>query len=153
MSRRTGATLEGYVVGIDLSEPSNPADAAMDTFLVATRKLSICETVVGTSDPVIIQKIAALTSEGEVVAGLDSPLSYNVGGGDRPGDARLWATIAGVGLRSGTVMPPTMYRMVYPTLHRVSVARLITGIKPRTPESSKSIPVRRWRCAVPRSSK
>lgn len=123
-----------YVVGIDLSGPSNSADTAMVNFLVDDHRLVIRETVLGAGDQAIIGKLTDLASEDEeVVVGLDSPLSYNVGGGDRPGDARLRSAIVEVGLRSGAVMPPTMNRMVYLTLRGVSVARLVKSIKLRTP--------------------
>lgn len=89
-----------YVVGIDLSGPSNPADTAMVNFLMDKHRLSICETVAGASDQAIIGKITDLASEDEVIAGLDSPLFYNIGGGDRPGDCRLRSAIVGVWSRS-----------------------------------------------------
>jgi hypothetical protein len=37
----------------------------------------------------------------QIAVGLDAPLSYNPGGGDRPADACLRKAVVGAGLRQG----------------------------------------------------
>lgn len=121
------------VIGVDLSGPSNTADTAIVKFEGRGGKLECRSHQVGAGDPVLHALVSAACAKGATVVGLDAPLSYNPGGGDRPGDRSLRAGITRAGLRSGSVMPPTMMRMVYLTLRGVSVARLLSGIGPRAP--------------------
>src|SRR5688572_17571715 len=95
-----------FVVGIDLSGPANPADTAVAAFRAEHDRLVLVEAVKGADDHAILSLFRGWASAQQVVAGIDAPLSYNVGGGDRPGDARLRAAIVTAGLRPGTVMPP-----------------------------------------------
>ena len=67
-----------------------------------------------------------------MIAGIDAPLSYNIGGGDRPADAALRKKIIAAGLRPGSVMVPTMTRMVYLTLRGMAVARLLRAAHEKT---------------------
>jgi len=122
-----------YVIGIDLSGPANAADTAIVSFQLQGDKLLLSEALSGADDHSILGRFQQWATEENVVAGIDAPLSYNVGGGDRPGDARLRAAIIAAGLRSGTVMPPTLNRMVYLTLRGIAVSRLLQTIEPRTP--------------------
>jgi predicted nuclease with RNAse H fold len=122
-----------YVVGIDLSGPANAADTAMVTFQVQGTKLVVKDVIDGADDRLILAQVRRCVSEGEVVAGIDAPLSYNVGGGDRPGDKRLRASIIAAGLHSGTVMPPTLNRMVYLTLRGIAISRALETMKPQVP--------------------
>jgi uncharacterized protein len=122
-----------YVVGIDLSGPANAADTAVAAFQPQGDALLVAEALTRADDNLILGRFQQWTAEEDVVTGIDAPLSYNVGGGDRPGDARLRAAIIDVGLRSGTVMAPTFNRMVYLTLRGIAVSRLLLTLEPRKP--------------------
>ena len=113
-------------MGLDLSGPGN----SKDTALVALKphgegSLSVCTLLSGADDRDILSCVESLAPEGEIVIGIDAPLSYNIGGGDRPSDAQLRKKIVAAGLRPGTVMPPTLTRMVYLTVRGITVARLL----------------------------
>jgi predicted nuclease with RNAse H fold len=110
-------------VGLDLSGPTNLKDTAVVVFRETEKALVLEQTVRGASDPVIHELTAELAAQGSVTAGLDAPLSYNPGGGDRPGDRKLRAELTAAGLPSGSVMTPTMTRMAYLTLRGISLAR------------------------------
>ncbi len=114
-----------YIVGIDLSGPSNSKDTALVAFDAAAGKfLTSCGTLPGADDRQILSFIHSLQSPEPLVIGIDAPLSYNIGGGDRPADKELREAIKLAGL-PGTVMPPTMTRMAYLTLRGISVARAL----------------------------
>lgn len=115
------------VVGIDLSGPSNVADTVAVVFRERAGGLVREEVVEGAADEQILALISRQAERGEVVVGLDAPLSCNPGGGDRPGDASLRKVAVETGLRSGSVMPPTFNRMVYLTLRGMTVARMLEG--------------------------
>lgn len=119
-----------YVIGIDLAGPSNAAGTALARFEVRGQALAHLESGAGFSDASILDAVARSTGAGPTVVGLDAPLSYNDGGGDRPGDRALRAALRGVGLRSGSVMTPTMTRMAYLTLRGLGVARLLGTLDP-----------------------
>jgi predicted nuclease with RNAse H fold len=119
-----------HVVGIDLSGPANANATAVAAFRIQGEKLTLVEWAVGDGDGLILERIRQWTSEGSVTVGIDAPLSYNDGGGDRPGDKRLRAAIVDKGLRPGTVMPPTLNRMVYLTVRGIVVARLLQTLEP-----------------------
>lgn len=125
------------LVGLDLSGPSNTADTVLTLFLSSTNEgpdgadsarllLVVPEagdlTILRTLDTVLATKQPQIK---HVVAGIDAPLSYNPGGGDRPADTELRALLHAAGLHSGTVMAPTMTRMAYLSLRGISVARLL----------------------------
>ncbi len=113
-------------IGIDLSGPSNRGETAVATFVAdGGGDLIAHKFLLGADDYQILHFALSLQNRGNIVVGLDAPLSYNVGGGDRPADAELRRRIIKIGLRSGSVMPPTMTRMVYLTLRGISVARLL----------------------------
>lgn len=121
------------IVGIDLSGPANAANSAIVAFQVQGDKLLVAEVLAGADDHLILDRLRRWTSEEEVVTGIDAPLSYNIGGGDRPGDAGLRVAVIAAGLRSGTVMAPTFNRMAYLTLRGIAVSRLLQTLIPRTP--------------------
>jgi predicted nuclease with RNAse H fold len=121
------------VVGIDLSGPANDAATAVVAFQGQGDRLVVSEVVAGADDLVIEARFRKWAANADVVAGIDAPLSYNVGGGDRPGDARLRTAIIAAGLRPGTVMAPTLNRMVYLTLRGVAISRMLQTLKPRVP--------------------
>lgn len=118
------------VIGVDLSGPSNSAETAMACFCVESERLKCKDIVVGLDDAELYRRIEAFGGESEIVIGLDAPLSYYPGGGDRPGDAELRRRLINAGLHPGSVMPPTMTRMVYLTLRGVCVARGLKEILP-----------------------
>lgn len=117
-----------FVVGIDLSGPSNAADTAVTVFESCEAGLRLQTTSSDVSDTKLLQMIQPITPYSEVVVGIDAPLSYNDGGGDRPADRRLRQRIQQAGLAAGSVMPPTMTRMAYLTLRGLAVARLLSGL-------------------------
>ena len=79
------------VIGIDLSGPCNAADTAVAAFRANGRRLVLQERLVGADDAAIAALIARTRPDADLVVGLDAPLSYNDGGGDRPADRLLRA--------------------------------------------------------------
>jgi predicted nuclease with RNAse H fold len=112
-------------VGIDLSGPSNPGATALAAFAVRSGGLAWTGGLRGADDRELVRFLVDLESRTPVVVGIDAPLSYNVGGGDRPGDARLRAHTVAARLPSGSVMTPTMTRMVYLTLRGIALSRIL----------------------------
>jgi predicted nuclease with RNAse H fold len=123
-----------YVLGIDLSGPSNVKDTVCLVFQVSGGKLQFVQAIQGAQDEEFYEVAVELAWEGEIVVGLDAPLSYNPGGGDRPGDRALRERIIAAGLHPGSVMTPTMTRMAYLTLRGMAVARLLRSIPDRSPK-------------------
>lgn len=118
-----------FFIGIDLSGPSNNRDTVLAAFRADTRKNLLPHGCLqGVDDIDIIDFIKSLGSDAGAVIGLDAPLSYNIGGGDRPGDRELRKRIIAAGLHPGSVMVPTMTRMVYLTLRGISLVRLLLSI-------------------------
>ena len=115
------------VIGIDLSGPCNAADTAVAAFRANGRRLVLQERLVGADDAAIAALIRRAKPDADLVVGLDAPLSYNDGGGDRPADRLLRARAVAAGLPSGTVMPPTLTRMAYLTLRGITVAEVHPG--------------------------
>jgi predicted nuclease with RNAse H fold len=115
-----------FYFGLDLSGPSNSVETALVVFKSSQKGfLSTCAMSLGADDNDILYSTRRFKLEGDIVVGIDAPLSYNIGGGDRPSDSKLRENIISAGLKPGTVMPPTMTRMVYLTLRGISVARLL----------------------------
>jgi predicted nuclease with RNAse H fold len=126
-----GATPAAAVVGIDLAGPSNVADTAMVWFQPGTGRLVFAGSRTHATDATILRTVEELAgATGDIVVGLDAPLSYNPGGGDRTPDQALRARLVGLGLPAGTVMSPTMTRMAYLTLRGVVVARTLERALP-----------------------
>lgn len=122
-----------FFVGIDLSGPSNTKDTALAAFEDSQKGyLTIHKLLPGADDNDILYFANYLRLKGEAVVGIDAPLSYNVGGGDRASDSNLRKKIISAGLRSGSVMAPTMNRMVYLTLRGISIARLLLAVNEET---------------------
>jgi predicted nuclease with RNAse H fold len=116
-----------YIIGLDLSGPTNTKDTACTVFKETADYLTLHEIHLGMTDPEIVTLVARLSSISAVALGIDAPLSYNPGGGDRPGDRQLRKLIVGAGGHPGSIMPPTMYRMVYLTIRGISLARMLDG--------------------------
>jgi predicted nuclease with RNAse H fold len=107
-------------IGIDLAGPSNLTDTAM-VALNGEGDYLWHATELGDRD--LLGRLGELDRLEAV--GLDAPLSYNPGGGDRPADRALRAALTDAGGRSSSVMPPTMTRMAYLTLRGMTIARLL----------------------------
>lgn len=123
-----------FVVGIDLSGPSNTKDTAFACFEDTGGELQLAASPLqGATDSEILNSIRDFAAKGKVVVGLDAPLSYNPGGGLRPSDRALKSKIIEAGMHPGSVMPPTLMRMAYLTLRGLTVARLIASVGPDVP--------------------
>ena len=86
------------VIGIDLSGPANHKDTVMSIFQ-ADGNLLIFENVIDlASDEKIFKAIQAIASNEPIVIGIDAPLSYQDGGGDRPQDKSIREFIKRYGL-------------------------------------------------------
>lgn len=119
---------KNVIIGIDLAGPSNTKDTAVVTFHSSLSGLVFSGKSDG-SDDEILSLVMRESESADVVVGVDAPLSYQPGGGDRVRDSELRRKIIRAGLKSGSVMPPTMTRMVYLTLRGVSLTRLIASPK------------------------
>lgn len=116
------------VVGVDLSGPCNVRDTAV-VWLRERGDTLLLEGFNGSSDDAALFALTReLTARGQVAVGLDAPLSYNPGGGDRPADASLRRVIVDAGLATGSVMAPTMTRMAYLALRGIVVARGLEAV-------------------------
>ena len=121
-----------FYIGVDLSGPSNSQETAMVAFKASKRGfLSACQKLLGADDHDILFSIRRFQLESDIVVGLDAPLSYNIGGGDRPADSELRKKIVTAGLKPGSVMPPTMTRMAYPDTSRHLNRKVASGNQPQ----------------------
>lgn len=123
-----------FVIGIDLSGPANFADTVLVAFEYAANRLRLLRTIENASDQAIWGFVSEIPGHVRVTIGLDAPLSYNPGGGDRPADADLRRAATAAGLSPGSIMPPTLHRMVYLTVRGIALARglkLADGSTPR----------------------
>jgi len=116
------------IFGLDLSGPRNTAETVLICFNVENATLNFVALHEGASDLDIYEVTRDASTRDQVIIGMDAPLSYNPGGGDRPGDTELRTRIIEAGLHSGAVMPPTLTRMVYLTLRGVVIARSLRNI-------------------------
>lgn len=121
------------VIGVDLSGPTNYQETAVAWFENEDNALHYLNSLVGADDRAIFDLVSEIWRTNETVVGLDAPLSYNIGGGDRDRDAQLRRLIVAAGLASGSVMTPTMTKMSYLTLRGISVARSLEFLKPKPP--------------------
>ncbi len=71
------------VIGLDLSGPSNIADTYLVVLEERGTELHFVEVVDGASDHDIFRTVSDLGNNEPIVIGMDAPLSYNPGGGDR----------------------------------------------------------------------
>ncbi|KAA9023601.1 DUF429 domain-containing protein [Niallia endozanthoxylica] len=112
------------VMGIDLSGPANHKDTAMAVFQTTGDELNLLDRVVHVDDEKILSMILSYTKY-EIIIGIDAPLSYQDGGGDRPQDKSLRDFIKSYGLLGSSIMPPTLTKMVYLILRGISLTRRI----------------------------
>ncbi|MDQ1002517.1 putative nuclease with RNAse H fold [Neobacillus niacini] len=123
------------VIGIDLSGPSNHKDTVLSLFEKQDRELKFLKLMSDVSDIDILEEIQVQSKIDEVIIGIDAPLSYEDGGGDRQGDKLLRQFIISFGMKSGSIMPPTFNRMVYLTLRGIKLTREIENMKTSNPIS------------------
>jgi uncharacterized protein len=123
------------VIGIDLSGPSNHKDTVLSVFEKQGDELVFLKLLNHLSDLEILHEVFFQAQMNEVVIGIDAPLSYQDGGGDREGDRLLRRFIISLGMKSGSIMPPTMNRMVYLTLRGIKLSREIERLQTRHPIS------------------
>ncbi|WP_338780007.1 DUF429 domain-containing protein [Metabacillus sp. FJAT-52054] len=117
-----------FVIGIDLSGPSNHKDTAAAFFELAGEELKLLSLESGLSDAGIL-KLIEKTNGFPLTIGIDSPLSYNDGGGDRPSDRWFRREMVKHGLKSSSIMPPTLTKMVYLTMRGISLAALFERVR------------------------
>ncbi len=115
-------------IGIDLSGPANHKDTVMTIFENKDAGLVFEDIIMNASDEMIISAVKSVASLGDVAIGIDAPLSYQDGGGDRPQDKSLRQFIKGYGLSGSSIMPPTLTKMVYLTLRGMGITRKITDM-------------------------
>lgn len=123
------------VIGIDLSGPSNHKDTVMAVFELQDGELKFFKLKTNIGDLEILEEVQTQSQIDEVVIGMDAPLSYEDGGGDRLGDKLLRQYIISLGMKSGSIMPPTFNRMVYLTLRGIKLSREIGNISSDYPIS------------------
>ena len=117
--------MQTNIFGIDLSGPSNTKESTLVSFEARTNSLQMTTAIEGVTDLSIYDAIAAKTTNVKVIVGIDAPLSYNPGGGDRKSDRDLRKNIIAKGMPSGSVMPPTLTKMAYLTLRGMAVCRFL----------------------------
>jgi uncharacterized protein len=123
------------VIGIDLSGPSNQKDTVLTVFEKQLDGLKFIELLRKIGDRDILDVISRYSQFDEIVIGIDAPLSYQDGGGDRPGDKALRRFIVSLGMKSGSIMTPTMTKMVYLTLRGIRLTREIGHLTTANPVS------------------
>ncbi|MGV2941691.1 DUF429 domain-containing protein [Mesobacillus sp. LC4] len=123
------------VIGIDLSGPKNHKDTVLAIFKQEGNHLQLVKWANNLSDQNILREIYEQSQLDEVVIGIDAPLSYQDGGGDRESDRELRKFIVNLGMRSGSIMPPTLNRMVYLTLRGIKLSREIENLNAAYPIS------------------
>lgn len=123
------------IIGIDLSGPSNRKDTVLAVFEKQAGALKFIKQLSNIGDLGILNEVMHQSQNDEVVIGIDAPLSYQDGGGDRPGDKELRQYIVSLGMKSGSIMPPTFNRMVYLTLRGIKLSREIGNLKTKNPIS------------------
>ena len=122
------------IIGIDLSGPSNHKDTVLTVFEKQGHQLKFVKLLRNISDMEILKEIAEQSKIDEVVVGIDAPLSYEDGGGDRLSDKLLRQFIISLGMKLG-IMPPTFNRMVYLTLRGIKLTREIENLSNQNPIS------------------
>ena len=118
-----------HIIGIDLSGPRNVADTSAAVFRAQGTGLLFEHAIHNADDRAINDLVSNIGMTDGVTVGIDAPLSYNPGGGDRPSDRALRRQVHAKG-RAG-VMPPTLIRMVYLTLRGIALTRALETLKPQ----------------------
>ncbi|NMH74632.1 DUF429 domain-containing protein [Bacillus sp. RO2] len=123
------------LIGLDLAGPSNHKDTVLTVFKQNENHLMFQKMISNISDKEILNEIINLSRFDELVIGIDAPLSYQDGGGDRISDKQLRKFIVSIGMKSGSIMPPTYSRMVYLTLRGIKLTREIEKLRTTFPVS------------------
>ena len=118
------------VIGIDLSGPRNVADTFVTVFETAGNHLHFMEAIEGADDQKILAAVSSAGKSERLAIGIDAPLSYNPGGGDRDSDRELRRLAFEKGGGIG-ILPPTMIRMVYLTLRGLALTRALESLRPQ----------------------
>jgi predicted nuclease with RNAse H fold len=113
------------VIGIDLSGPANHKDTVLAVFQTMDESLIFEDMILDASDEMILLAIKEAALTDDVVIGIDAPLSYQDGGGDRPQDKSIRKFIKSCGLSGSSIMPPTLTKMVYLTLRGINLTRRV----------------------------
>ena len=116
------------IIGLDLSGPANTHDTAGIVFRAEVDHLNLHSVHMGMTDYDIFELVTELAvgrGREEIAIGIDAPLSYNPGGGDRPSDRQLRVRLKEDGDRATAVMSPTMNRMAYLTLRGIALTRML----------------------------
>lgn len=116
------------IIGIDLSGPANHKDTVMTIFQIEENDLIFEKALTNASDEMLLEAIMSAASLDEVVIGIDAPLSYQDGGGDRPQDKSIRNVLKEYGLSGSSIMPPTLTKMVYLTLRGILLTRTIMSM-------------------------
>ncbi|MDZ5710852.1 DUF429 domain-containing protein [Jeotgalibacillus haloalkalitolerans] len=116
------------IIGIDLSGPANYQDTVATAFYMKNDGLTLKKSITHASDQDILNLVQACSAETEVIIGIDAPLSYQDGGGDRPHDKALRSVLKAGGLNGSSIMTPTMTRMVYITLRGIQLTRMLQSL-------------------------
>ncbi|MBA2175095.1 DUF429 domain-containing protein [Halobacillus locisalis] len=117
------------IIGIDLSGPSNHKDTVAAAFHEKGERLEFDYRIQGASDVDLLDFVSSYADEGRVIVGIDSPLSYQDGGGDRLFDRELRRFAKDLGMKSGSVMTPTLTRMIYLTARGIHLAHSLKTIE------------------------
>jgi predicted nuclease with RNAse H fold len=117
--------MQTIIFGIDLSGPSNTKESTLVSFEARNNSLQMKTAIEGVTDLAIYDAVDANSANVKVIVGIDAPLSYNPGGGDRKSDKDLRKHIIAKGMPPGSVMPPTLTKMAYLTLRGISVCRFL----------------------------
>lgn len=124
-------TAHPLIIGIDLSGPSNHADTACAVFEAHPTRLVYRQHLTHLADADLLHIVSNVRAS-TLTIGIDAPLSYQDGGGDRPADADLRRRLKAFGSSVPAVMTPTMTRMAYLTLRGMGVARLLETAAPES---------------------
>ncbi|MCD7036492.1 DUF429 domain-containing protein [Metabacillus sp. GX 13764] len=111
------------IIGVDLSGPANHKDTAAALFKMKDDYLECLQLEEGLSDKNLLDIISSIREP--AVLAIDAPLSYQDGGGDRSADAQFRKFISSIGMHHGSIMAPTMTKMVYLTLRGIALTRMI----------------------------
>lgn len=117
------------IIGIDVAGTTNARDTVAAVFDCQGASLSCLSIRSHLSDQDIYRLTVHYAEQDSVVLGLDAPLSYQFGRGDRPSEISLRKIIKEIGMKPSSVMAPTAPRMIYVTLRGVSLSRGLAKIR------------------------
>lgn len=118
------------IMGVDLSGPSNHSDTSCAIFERHADGLLYRQHVSHLADADLLHLVNGAFRGASLTIGLDAPLSYQDGGGDRIRDRELRQELVRLGMPSGTIMTPTMTRMAYLSLRGIALSRMLGSTHP-----------------------